>query len=129
MTDRPDAEALLRSVVRFLKQELMPSLDGAAAFKTRVAANALELAGREIEGRGRAEAAEMERLMALLNQSGNLDTLNRALCTAIASGHIGFDTPGLADHVWQTTLDKVAIDQPGYASYRRILEQRGGAGA
>ena len=32
---------------------------------------------------------------------------------------MGFDTPGLLPHLWQTTLDKLAVDQPGYDSYRR----------
>ena len=31
----------------------------------------------------------------------------------------GLHTPGLAEHLWQTTLDKLAVDQPGYDSYRR----------
>jgi len=30
-------------------------------------------------------------------------------------------TPGLAEHLWQTTMDKLAVDQPNYASYKREL--------
>ena len=30
-------------------------------------------------------------------------------------------TPGLADHLWQTTLAKLAVDQPNYASYKREM--------
>jgi hypothetical protein len=41
------------------------------------------------------------------------------LSARIASGEMGFQTPGLTDHVWKTTMDKLAIDQPNYASYRR----------
>jgi hypothetical protein len=30
-------------------------------------------------------------------------------------------TPGLPEHLWQTTMDKLAVDQPGYAAYKREL--------
>jgi hypothetical protein len=33
-------------------------------------------------------------------------------------------TPGLADHLWQTTMAKLAVDQPNYASYKRELGER-----
>ena len=65
------------------------------------------------------DAAEIERLSKLLGTSGSLDDLNRLLSARIASGEMGFQTPGLTEHVWQTTMDKLAIDQPNYASYKR----------
>jgi hypothetical protein len=55
---------------------------------------------------------------------GSLADLNRVLAARIANGEAGLDTPGLADHLWQTTLDKLAVDQPNYASYRRELERK-----
>lgn len=121
MLDRPSADQLLAAVARFLRDEVMPSLDGALAFKTRVAANAVDLAVREIRGRATLEADERDGLAALLGQDGDLDALNRALCTAIADGSITLDTPGLSAHLWRSTLAKLAIEQPGYATYRRVL--------
>jgi hypothetical protein len=56
----------------------------------------------------------------LLGEQGDLETLNRRLCARIAAGEIGLSTPGLVDHLWQTTLDKLAIDQPNYAAYRAM---------
>ena len=47
--------------------------------------------------------------------------LNRALADRIAKGEVDLQTPGLADHLWQTTMDKLAVDQPNYASYKREL--------
>ena len=44
--------------------------------------------------------------------------LNGALAENIASGAMDLSTPGLADHLWQTTLAKLAIDQPNYGSYK-----------
>ena len=54
---------------------------------------------------------------------GSLGELNRALAERIASGEADLQTPGLADHLWQTTMDKLAVDQPNYASYKRELER------
>ncbi len=48
-------------------------------------------------------------------------TLTEELCRRIAAGEIAADDPALIDHLWATTLDTLAVDQPGYATYRRII--------
>jgi hypothetical protein len=58
----------------------------------------------------------------LLGKDASLHDLNRALADAISKGVIGLETEGVAEHLWQTTMDKLAVDQPNYASYRRELE-------
>ncbi len=45
----------------------------------------------------------------------------RASADRIAKGEVDLRTPGLADHLWQTTMAKLAVDQPNYASYKREL--------
>jgi hypothetical protein len=60
----------------------------------------------------------------LLGMQGSLGDLNRALSEGIGSGGIDLQTPGLSDHLWQTTMDKLAVDQPNYASYKRELEAK-----
>ena len=52
---------------------------------------------------------------------GALIELNCALSDKIAKGEVDLQTPGLAEHLWQTTMDKLAVDQPNYASYKREL--------
>ena len=52
---------------------------------------------------------------------GSLIELNRALSEKIAKGEVDLQTPGLTEHLWQTTMDKLAVDQPNYASYKREL--------
>ena len=59
----------------------------------------------------------------LLGTQGSLGELNRALAERIASGEADLQTPGLAEHLWQTTMDKLAVDQPNYAAYRREMER------
>jgi len=67
------------------------------------------------------DAAEAARLARLLDTQGSLMELNRALADEIAKGKIDLQTPGLTEHLWQTTMDKLAVDQPNYASYKREL--------
>jgi hypothetical protein len=64
---------------------------------------------------------EVARLARLLGRNGALADLNRALAQNIANGEIDLGTPGVRDHLWQTTLDKLAIDQPNYGSYKREI--------
>ena len=114
----PNRRELLEIVSEFLRTEVLPKLEGTTAFHTLVAANVLDIVRREISLSPAAEAAEAARLGALLNRTGPLESLNEALCDAIAAGTITEDTPGLWDHLWKTTLDTLAVDQPGYAAYR-----------
>ena len=67
------------------------------------------------------DAKEAERLTGLLAMNGSLMELNRVLAERIAEGTLDLSTAGLAEHLWQTTMDKLAVDQPNYASYRREL--------
>ncbi len=47
------------------------------------------------------------------------------LADRIAKGEVDLQTPGLTGHLWQTTMDKLAVDQPNYASYKRELGRKG----
>lgn len=121
MQDPPSARELIRAVAEFLRGHAMPELTGHTAFHARVAANVLDIVERELALAAEANAAERERLRALLGTDGTLEALNRLLCERIETGEVGDDSPGLAEHLWATTLAKLAIDQPGYSAYRRAL--------
>jgi len=125
MQDPPKPADLLAAVARFLREGLMPEISGALAFQTRIAANALDIARRELELAPAADAAEHASLAALLAQKGELADLNRELCRRIRAGEMTLATPGLAAHLWAVTLAKLAVDQPGYASYRREQAREG----
>ncbi len=60
----------------------------------------------------------------LLGVHGTLDGLNQDLADRIAQGDIDLTTPGVKEHLWQTTLAKLAVDQPNYAAYKRELEPK-----
>jgi hypothetical protein len=121
MQDEPTPTELIKAVADFLRNELTPQLGGHSAFKLRVAINALDLVTRQLALESSSDAAEAERLSQLLGQQGSLGELNRVLAGKIASGEADLQTPGLAEHLWQTTMDKLAVDQPNYAAYRREL--------
>jgi hypothetical protein len=95
-------------------------------FEMRLATAALQLVRRAMELAPTTDAAEHERISALLMETGGLEQLNRRLCALICNGTLALSTPGVAAHLRATTLAKLAIDQPTYAAYRRALEPTGG---
>ena len=101
----------------------VPVIKGHNAFKLRVAINALDLVTRQLALEQGSDTAETARLSQLLGREGSLIDLNRVLADGIAKGEVDLRTPGLSQHLWQTTMDKLAVDQPNYASYRRELKE------
>jgi Domain of unknown function (DUF6285) len=123
MQDEPRSTELTKAVADFLREDIAPLVSGPSAFKLRVAINMLDLVSRQLTLEALSDAAEGERLRRLLNMQGSLLELNRALADKIAKGEVDLQTPGLAEHLWQTTMDKLAIDQPTYTAYRRELQK------
>ncbi|WP_025034948.1 DUF6285 domain-containing protein [Bradyrhizobium sp. DOA9] len=123
MQDEPTPIELTKSVADFLRSDIAPLISGHQAFKLRVAINILDLVTRQLTREAGSDAKEVERLRALLGIDGSVMELNRALAERIARGEVDLATPGLAEHLWATTMDKLAVDQPNYASYKRELER------
>lgn len=121
MQDDPTPRELIGAAADFLRNEIMPQMKGHSAFKLRVTINALDLVARQLALEPASDAAEIARLKGLLGINGSLTDLNRELATRITRGDATLKTSGVTDHLWQTTLDKLAIDQPNYGSYRREI--------
>lgn len=121
MQDQPTPIELTKVVADFLRNDITPLISGHQAFKLRVAINILDLVTRQLTREEGSDAKEIERLRALLGMDGSVADLNRTLADRIAKGEINLATPGLAEHLWATTMDKLAVDQPNYASYKREL--------
>jgi hypothetical protein len=126
MLDQPHGADILAAVSRLLRDTLMPRLPPDAVFQARVAANALDLVAREIKFGEIVEREALQRLQTLLNREGSLHELENELSLRIRNGELNLQSPGVAEHLWQTTLAKMKIDQPNYASYRRELQARAG---
>lgn len=117
MQDPPIGLDIIAVVMDFLRQP-----EPTSAFERKVAAAALAIAHRELALDAADAEAEAARLAALLGRNGALDELTLALADEIAAGNMTLATPGLADHLWQTTLAKVAVDQPSFPLYRRLSD-------
>ena len=125
MQDEPTPEELIRAVADFLRNDIAPVISGHDAFKLRVSINALDLVTRQLTLEQASDSMEKARLEELLGRQGSLGELNRMLANRIAKGEVDLQTPGLTGHLWQTTMDKLAVDQPNYASYKRELGRKG----
>ena len=129
MQDLPTPEQLLAAVARFLRDDAGPALarhgDNALAYQARVAANMVDTVARQTVLGPAADATECRRLQALLGlpadhpDAGDLVSLNRRLASSLADGALDSAHPGLAAHLWATTLAKLAVDQPGYDTFLR----------
>jgi hypothetical protein len=119
MLGEPNAKHLIEAAAGFLEKTAAPQLTGHAAFHARVAINVLHIVARELELGPAAAAAETRRLKALLGRDGDLDGLRRELCARLSTGAMTAQTAGLLDHLLATAADRVAIEQPGYASLKR----------
>jgi hypothetical protein len=70
VNDRPDAQELLGAVERFLREDVVPALDGPRRLHARVAANVVAMVGREIAHGDADLRAEWCGLVELLGRQG-----------------------------------------------------------
>ena len=124
MQDEPRPDEILTAVSAFLKGAATRESGPHIAFQLRVCANAAEICQRQLTLGPPAEAAELARLKALLGVDGDLPALNRELARRIRDGKIDLTTPGLVEHLWPTTMAKLAVDQPNYSGYRAALAEQ-----
>jgi hypothetical protein len=120
MLGEPTAKQLVEATSGFIEKVAIPQLQGHAAFHGRVAVNVLAIVARELELGPAAAAAESQRLVKLLGREGTLDELRRDLCARLSKGEMTLETPGLADHLLATVVDRVRIEQPNYGSMKRV---------
>lgn len=124
--DRATAAELLAGVRAFLRQEALPQLQGASAYRCRVAANILAIVGRELDqgsAADRAELAGLERLLGKpappdLERDAALDALNAELCAGIRSGALDGRRDAVLAHVRETVRAKLAIANPAYPALK-----------
>lgn len=124
MQDRPGSLELLSAVQQMLREIALPQLEGAAAYQLRIAINALGIVARAIDQCEPAAEQELARLRHLLRrEDGDLLALNEALAHQLRDGTLDPDDPAVREHLWRTTLAKLAIDQPGYPRYVAITQK------
>ena len=126
MQDRPTYHELLAALERFLEDELLPALEGAARFNTRVAANTLRIIRRELEHEDEQLAAERAGLDELLGPAEPpaaraalheaLHQRNEQLCQRIRSGDVDANPfrAAVLSHVRRTVRDKLLVTNPAW---------------
>jgi len=114
MQDRPKAAELLEAVREFLERDVMPAVEGRVAFHARVAVNALGMLERESTLGPALDAAEHERLAALLGHHGSLAELTTELAVAIRSGTLDDRRDDVVDVLRASVGAKLAVANPGY---------------
>lgn len=126
MQDHPSAHELLEGVIRFLRDTALPRLDERAAYDARIAASLLKTVQRQLAHCTENTDAERARLQQLLgSHQADVSELNRVLCERINTGAIAWDNTPLLEHLWAVTLDKLAVDQPGYSTYQHVRQTSG----
>ncbi len=119
--DIPRTDELLVSVRDFLRNDVMDETTGRANFLSRVAANSLDIVLRELTLGPIHQALELDRLQALLQSDEGLDVLKRRLVTELRDKQISLDNEVLQNHLRQTVVNQIAIDQPKYSGFKNAL--------
>jgi hypothetical protein len=108
----PSAPVLLTAAVKYLEEELLPTLTGYHRFQTRVTANVLNIVRRELELRETQSAPERARLRALVGHDGDAESLSRELSELIRQSAIDLNDANLRAHLRQSLADALAINNP-----------------
>jgi hypothetical protein len=120
----PTATELAEAIATSEAESAIPG-DARQTFLARVTDNARATLAREAEHGKRLEAEAVERLTALLGESGDYTTLNAKLCLALHEGAIDPLDPVLLAHLRATAIGQIAVDQPNYGGLAALLDGKG----
>jgi hypothetical protein len=114
MQDRPTAVELAEAIREFLEQDVMSSVEGRVRFHTRVAINALGMLEREMRLGPELDAAERERLAALLGLDTDLRSLTIELARRIRDGSLDDRRDEVLSAVRESVRAKLLVANPDY---------------
>jgi len=114
MQDRPTAVELLEAVREFLESDVMPSVEGRVRFHTRVAVNAVGMLERELRLGPGLDAAERQRLAALLGHDTDLKELTAELARRIRDGSLDDRHNDTVAAVRESVRAKLLVANPNY---------------
>ena len=121
MISHPTAAELTEGIAAFEAEPAIPG-DARQAFLARVTENARATLAREAEHGARLEAEAVERLSALMGETGDFTMLNAKLCEAMREGAIDPRDPALLAHLRATAIGQIAIDQPTYGGLAALRD-------
>lgn len=125
-TDMPRNDELLTSVRDFLRNDVMAETMGRTNFLSRVASNSLDIVLRELALGPEHQQQELARLQSLLSSDEPLIDLRWRLVNALRDGSMDLEDEMLKDHLRQTVVNQLAIDQPKYSGFKTAVNYEPG---
>jgi len=119
--DMPRVDELVLSVRDFLRQEVMSQLQGRNQFLARVAGNSLDIALRDMATGTEHRRREHDRLKDYFKSQDPLTVLRRRLVKALRNGEISINDERIKEHLRQTVVNQIAIDQPKYSGFLKAI--------
>lgn len=116
-----DPTELLAAVQAFLRQQVLPQLQGFDAYTTRVAANSLSIVSRELRGRDAITALDAAAGARWLGGDCG-DHPARDISLALRDRSLAPDAE-LQAYLQERTLRQMAIDNPRYSGFRLGCER------
>jgi hypothetical protein len=122
-----EAGELLEATRAFLRDEVLPQLEGFSAYNTRVAANNLAIVARELQLK-----PELDRLdLAIAGELGidpGTGPVAQQLACRLRDRELALDDR-LLEYLKHRTLKLLEIDNPRYSGYLQACERWGPEGA
>lgn len=114
---------LLGAVRSFLKEDVLPKLEGDLAYNTRIATNLLAMLERSFSLDSEVISVETSGLQKILGSGvgKSCSELNRELSRGLRANTIDWRTDDVRDHMFHTVLDKIRVDNPNYSTYKEIF--------
>ena len=124
MQEKPDKLELLSAIAEFLMAEVKPVIkDARLSFRVLIAANLAQIVANELRGEAGHEAAERERLRALLPDVApeSLRALEVELSARLRDGRIAGDALDRAREALRETLrDQLSVNNPFFDTRAEI---------
>jgi len=114
---------LLAAVRHFLREQVLPELEGFKSYNTRVAANALGIVARELELGGGLAALDRQ-MAAELGLDVQAVSIPGHIALALRDGQIAIDEK-LLTYLRKRTLLAIAIDNPKYSGLQEARARWG----
>lgn len=116
-----DALELLEATRAFLRDEVLPQLDGFSAYNTRVAANSLAIVARELQLKAGLEQLDLA-IAADMGIDPETAPVAQQLARRLRDRELALDDR-LLHYLKQRTLKSLAIDNPRYSGYLQACQR------
>ncbi len=117
--DRPTSSELIKAVIDFLETKIKDELPPHLAFKLRITNNVLGMVQREID-KGEQLSEEVIKAMSAIIKSEDLTT--KELSNLIKNEELDLSDEGLKDLLVLLSKNKIAIDNPNYSTYKKLIK-------